>query len=129
MGAGRAYLDLLAMPEVNRDAAEERAVIPSMAAERYVDPANDRLISRQAGEQPVLGVGSKLVGDDGVAGRQQHAHIAVKANGGPETGLSCQFIRLHLAPERDRADMKSFRRSFPVALVTLEGSSNQIAFL
>jgi hypothetical protein len=51
--------------------------------DRYRDPPNHSLMTREAGEQPVLDVRPKRIGDDGVFARQQDAHIAIQANGAP----------------------------------------------
>jgi hypothetical protein len=51
--------------------------------DRYGDPPNHSLMTREAGEQPVLDVRPKRIGDDGVFARQQDAHIAIQANGAP----------------------------------------------
>jgi hypothetical protein len=128
VGAGRANLDLLAWLKVDCDDTEELAPIPWMAAERHADATNHGLITRDAGEQPVFDVRLKLAGNDNVLARQQDAHITGQANGAPKA-LRRELVLLHLAPKGYCADVKSFGSLFPVALVTLESSSDQITFL
>ena len=105
-----------------------RPRIPRIVPERYVDFTNQGLIARDAGEQTVFDVGLKLVGDDHVFARQPDAHVLIQANGAPKT-LRRELVLLHLPPKGYRADVKSFGSLFPVALVTLESSSNEITFL
>ena len=128
MGTVGASLDLLARSQDDSHDTEEPTAIPTMVLERYVDFTNQRLIARDACEQTVFGVGLKLVGNDDVGARQRDTHILVQANGAPKT-LRRQLVLLHLPPEGDRADVKSFGSLFPVALVTLEGAPNQLTFL
>jgi hypothetical protein len=78
VGAGRVNLDLVARPQVDGDDTQELASIPWIVSERYVDSTNQRLITRDAGEQPVLDVRLKLVGDDDVFARQQDAHTTIQ---------------------------------------------------
>ena len=121
---------LICSPEsqIDSDDTQKPAAIPTIVLERYVDFTNQRLIPRDAGEQTVFDVGLKLVGDDDVFARQRDAHILVQANGAPKT-LRRELVLLHLPPKGDRADVKSFGSPFPVALVTLESSSNEVTFL
>ena len=128
MGAVGANLDPLARAEIDSDDTQKPAEIPMIVLERYVDFTNQCLIARDAGEQTIFGVGLKLVGDDDVFARQRDAHILVQANGAPRT-LRRQLVLLHLPPKGYRADVKSFGSLFPIALVTLEGLSNQVTFL
>ena len=72
MGANR---DALARAEIDGDGTQESAAIPTTVLERYVDVTNQRLITRDAGEQTVFDVGLKLVGDEDVFARQpKRAH-------------------------------------------------------
>jgi hypothetical protein len=128
VGARRANLDSLAGLQVDGDDTQELAPIPRTVAERNVDSMNQVLIPPDAGKQPVFDVRLKLVADDDVFARQSDAHITIQANAAPKT-LRRELVLLHLPPKRYCADVKSFGSSFPVALVTLESSSDEITFL
>ena len=123
-----ANLDPLARAEIDSDDTQKPAEIPTIVLERYVDFTNQCLIARDAGDQTIFGVGLKLVGDDDVFARQRDTHSLIQANGAPKA-LRRELVLLHLSPKGYRADVKSFGSLFPIALVTLEGSSNEITFL
>jgi hypothetical protein len=102
--------------------------MPGIVPERYVDLMNQRLITGDAGEETIFDVGLKLVGDDNAFARHRDAHITVHASVAPKA-LRRELVLLHLPPQGDRADVKSFGSLSPVAFVTLESSSNEITFL
>jgi hypothetical protein len=120
--------DLPRTPQIDVDETDEDVSIAGVLANRDTDTADERFVPSDAVNNSVLCVRLKLVRDIDVLAREHDAHTTGQANCEP-LRLRREFVLLHFAPKRHRANVKCLGRSLPVALVAFEGSSNQVALL